>query len=113
LGALASNGGPTQTHALLSGSPAINAGTATGALTTDQRGVARPQGAAVDIGAVEFASLIVTNVNDAGAGSLRQAITDANANAGVNDSSFNLPAGPQTINLAGALPDITDSITIV
>ena len=51
LGALANNGGPTQTHALLPGSPAINAGDTT--LTTDQRGVARPQGAADDIGAVE------------------------------------------------------------
>jgi CSLREA domain-containing protein len=105
--------GATQTHLLLPGSPAINAGTSTGAPITDQRGVARPQGAAVDIGAVELASLVVTNTNDAGAGSLRQAIMDANASAGVNDISFNLPAGPQTINLAGVLPDITDSVTIV
>jgi hypothetical protein len=52
LGPLASNGGPTQTHALLPGSPAINAGTtANHAPTTDQRGVARD--AHPDIGAYE------------------------------------------------------------
>ena len=52
LGPLASNGGPTPTRALLAGSPAIDAGRTT--LTTDQRGVARPQGAADDIGAFEL-----------------------------------------------------------
>ena len=44
-------GGPTRTMALLPGSPAINAGTATGAPTADQRGLSRV--GAVDIGAVE------------------------------------------------------------
>ncbi|MGI8689692.1 MAG: choice-of-anchor Q domain-containing protein [Thermomicrobiales bacterium] len=53
LGSLANNGGPTQTHALLPGSPAIDAGGA--CLATDQRGVTRPQGAACDIGAFEYA----------------------------------------------------------
>ena len=53
LGALADNGGPTRTHALLTGSAAVNAGTSTDAPATDQRGVARPQGAGVDIGAFE------------------------------------------------------------
>jgi hypothetical protein len=38
LAALGNYGGPTQTMASLPGSPAINAGTATGAPTTDQRG---------------------------------------------------------------------------
>ena len=52
LGPLADNGGDTFTHALLPGSPAIDAGGAT-CLPTDQRGVARPQGAACDIGAYE------------------------------------------------------------
>src|SRR5262249_17655867 len=53
LGPLADNGGPTQTRALLAGSPAIDAaGACSGA---DQRGVTRPQGAACDIAAYEFA----------------------------------------------------------
>jgi hypothetical protein len=40
LGALADNGGPTKTHALLAGSPAIDKGKSD--LTTDQRGQHRP-----------------------------------------------------------------------
>jgi hypothetical protein len=54
LGSLTDNGGPTLTMALLPGSPAIDAGTALGAPATDQRGVPRPQGAGVDIGAFEY-----------------------------------------------------------
>ncbi|MCB1920105.1 MAG: DUF4214 domain-containing protein [Candidatus Competibacteraceae bacterium] len=60
IGPLADNGGPTQTHALVAGSPAINAGN--NALipigvTTDQRGAGFPRivGGTVDIGAVEGA----------------------------------------------------------
>jgi hypothetical protein len=53
LGPLQDNGGPTYTHALLPGSPAINAGTNEGAPSTDQRGVSRPQGPSTDIGAYE------------------------------------------------------------
>lgn len=45
-------GGTTQTHALLSGSPAINAGTSTGAPTADQRGANRV--GQTDIGAFEL-----------------------------------------------------------
>ncbi len=51
LGPLADNGGPTQTHALLAGSSALDTGDTTN--TTDQRGVTRPQGTADDIGAFE------------------------------------------------------------
>jgi hypothetical protein len=54
LGSLADNGGPTKTHALLEGSPAIDKGVAVAGITTDQRGVARPQGAAPDIGSFEL-----------------------------------------------------------
>jgi hypothetical protein len=52
LGDPGDNGGPTETMALLPGSPAIDAGTATGASPADQRGFARI--GAVDIGAYEF-----------------------------------------------------------
>jgi parallel beta-helix repeat protein len=53
LGPLANNGGLTLTCALLPGSPAIDAGVAIPGVTTDQRGVPRPQGHAPDIGAFE------------------------------------------------------------
>ena len=63
LGPLADNGGPTFTHALLAGSPAIDTGYAIGTevdpegnpihVATDQRGVTRPQGSGDDIGAFE------------------------------------------------------------
>ena len=53
LGSLTKNGGPTPTQLPLAGSPVIDAGASTGAPATDQRGVSRPQGAGVDIGAVE------------------------------------------------------------
>jgi beta-glucanase (GH16 family) len=53
LGALADNGGPTLTHALLAGSPAIDAANDAVCPATDQRAVARPQGPHCDIGAYE------------------------------------------------------------
>jgi hypothetical protein len=53
LGPLADNGGPTRTHALLLGSPAIDAASTPICPTTDQRGVLRPQGPACDIGSYE------------------------------------------------------------
>ena len=55
LGPLADNGGPTLTHALLAGSPAIDAGSNLAELTSDQRGegYVRVDGAAPDIGAFE------------------------------------------------------------
>jgi fibronectin-binding autotransporter adhesin len=55
LGPLANNGGTTFTHALLAGSPAIDAIPLTSCfLTTDGRGFIRPHGAACDIGAFEL-----------------------------------------------------------
>lgn len=51
LSALGSYGGQTPTHALLPGSPAINAGTTTGAPSADQRGISRVGN--VDIGSFE------------------------------------------------------------
>jgi hypothetical protein len=74
-------------------------------------------------------TFLVTNTNDSGAGSLRQAILDANANAGPADIAFdinasNVPADnvpapgfdpttrTWTINLVTALPAITNQVTI-
>jgi beta-glucanase (GH16 family) len=54
IGPLGDNGGPTPTHALLAGSPAIDAGEDAACPATDQRGVARPQGAHCDVGSFEL-----------------------------------------------------------
>ena len=56
LGPLADNGGPTQTRALLVGSPAINGALASTCPAADQRGVSRPQLGACDIGAFELSA---------------------------------------------------------
>jgi CSLREA domain-containing protein len=55
LGPLANNGGPTQTHALLAGSPALNSGDPafTPPPTTDQRGEPRVADVVIDKGAYE------------------------------------------------------------
>src|SRR5215213_4919214 len=55
----------------------------------------------------------VTNTNDSGAGSLRQAILDANATPGTQTIIFQiLGAGVHTISPASALPNITDRVVI-
>ncbi|MEO8325262.1 MAG: DUF4347 domain-containing protein, partial [Nitrospirota bacterium] len=62
LDVLADNGGPTRTHALLAGSPALNAGTPTGAPAVDQRGLTRD--ALPDIGAYEYKSSAFVSKNE-------------------------------------------------
>jgi len=55
LGPLQDNGGPTETHALLAGSPAIDGCTGGNCtVDTDQRGITRPQLIACDVGAYEY-----------------------------------------------------------
>ena len=55
LGSLQHHGGPTLTHGLLIGSPAVDRGQDLTSIeiTTDQRGVRRPDGSSYDIGAFE------------------------------------------------------------
>jgi hypothetical protein len=61
LGPLQDNGGPTKTHALLAGSPALNAGNPAQLGVADQRGVVRAGG--VNIGAYQAsASAFVVTV---------------------------------------------------
>ncbi|NEO87790.1 MAG: CHAT domain-containing protein [Spirulina sp. SIO3F2] len=55
LAPLANNGGPTQTHALQTGSPALDAGDNAFATATDQRGQARIANGTIDLGALEVA----------------------------------------------------------
>jgi hypothetical protein len=58
-------------------------------------------------------SVVVVNTNDSGAGSLRQAILNANANAGLDIITFNIAGtGPHTISVPSPLPTITDSVDI-
>lgn len=58
------------------------------------------------------ANFPVTVTNDAGAGSLRQAILNANALAGADTITFNLGSGSGTILPATPLPLISDPVTI-
>ncbi|WP_445241791.1 Calx-beta domain-containing protein [Microcoleus vaginatus] len=61
---------------------------------------------------------VVVNSNDSltdyslAEGSFRQALLNANAFAGNDTITFNLPAEPQTINLTGVLPEISGDVTI-
>jgi len=55
----------------------------------------------------------VTNTNDSGAGSLHQAMLDANVHIGADTISFNVPgSGVHTIAIATDLPTITDPVVI-
>jgi hypothetical protein len=87
LGPLQYNGGPTQTHALLAGSPAINTGAQTGCtadvagltpLTIDQRGAPRPYpaGGRCDIGAFEKGPSITLDIDGSGSATKYDALTD-------------------------------------
>lgn len=58
------------------------------------------------------ATFTVTNTNDSGAGSLRQAVLDANAAAGADEIRFSLPAAVQTITLRTGEITFTDSVTV-
>ncbi|MEA2736661.1 MAG: hypothetical protein QOE14_3112 [Humisphaera sp.] len=59
-----------------------------------------------------LSTYMVTSVNDAGAGSLRQAILDANAHAGADTVKFAIGSGAKTINLAKGLPVLGDQLTL-
>ena len=62
LGALADNGGTTPTLLPQATSPAIDAADCVG-ISPDQRGVARPQGARCDIGAVEVLAAVAPSAD--------------------------------------------------
>ena len=119
------NGGPTQTIALLPGSPALNMGSSVEA--NDQRGApfVRSAGGGVDVGAYERQtltglSLVVDTAIDendgdytAGDLSLREAIGLANGSIGADTITFNsLFDSARTINLVRQLPTIVEALTI-
>ncbi len=77
LGALADNGGFGKTHALLVGSPAINAGNFTGAPTVDGRGMTSTDGR-LDIGAYQTSAFVLNRLywTDEGNGKIRSSALD-------------------------------------
>ena len=129
LGSLQDNGGPTKTHALLAGSPAINAGefglqsSQAGIPEFDQRGTGfdRVVGISIDLGAVEkqdeaLQTVIVdtlesTNDGDFSEGdrSLREALLVV-ADGGT--ITFDASLFGQTITLGGNHLTIDQSVTI-
>ena len=59
------------------------------------------------------ATFVVTNTSDAGSGSLRQAIIDANAAATADTIAFAIPgSGPHTITLTSVLPPLSGRLVI-
>lgn len=100
---LASNGGPTKTHALVIGSPAIDAvGSGCPPPNTDQRGTSRPQGRACDVGAFE-APFVPT----AAAGSLQfsaaaVSVNEGGANATITITRTGGSNGAVTVNYTTA-----------
>jgi len=115
LGPLQDNGGPTLTHALLMGSPAIDQGSSAG-LGIDQRGEPRSFDVPLignaldgsDIGAVEFTSahpwlnpVLVGSVNDGGSASgvamAGHLVYLANGSDGLRVYDISDPANPRTV----------------
>src|SRR5580765_798716 len=110
LGPLQDNGGPTLTHLLLPGSPAINAGNPgfTPPPFFDQRGPGfdRVVNGRIDIGAIEvhLQGPVVTNANDSGPGSWRAALVNAQNGDTI---TFNIPVGKTKGRGAGVITTIT------
>ena len=111
LNSLANNGGPTQTISFAANSPLRNAGSNLGGLVTDQRGAGFPRviDGTPDIGAFEFPVITVKNLNDSGAGSLRQAILDSNATTSLTETIVFQSGLTGTINLGSQL-SISDDL---
>ncbi len=105
LGSLTNNGGPTQTHTLLPGSPAIDAATPLAGISTDQRGTARPQGAApgpatLRGSAVHTAHAIrLTDEDLGGTGAVVFDGVPAGPFLSGFTATFNLAMGPHNTNL--------------
>ena len=96
LGPLQSNGGPLPTMALLAGSPAIDAGSNISCPAEDERGVARPQGAACDIGAYESAPPVLGGVSVPSVGTTTAAFTAMVADPDVQAGAVFFQIGTST-----------------
>ncbi len=103
-------------------SPLINSGSNTppgGLPTTDHDGGLRQIGTLVDRGAFEtsvndITTFTVTNANNTGSGSLRQAITDANQSSDASEIEFDISGNcPRVIGLTSTLPAVTTPTRIL
>src|SRR5262249_40422888 len=121
LGPLADNSGPTQTMALLPGSPALDAGAKAlvpAGVTPDQRGALRIKDVAVDIGAFEAGPSVITVTTLADSnepGTLRSAINYVDNIDPQGGVVITFAAGLEgTLALTqGMLPAITGNLAIV
>ncbi len=96
LGPLQDNGGPTQTMALLAGSAAIDlVPTSDCLVTSDQRGVSRPQGPACDAGAYERAPASISGISGT-ADSAGSATVAASVNPNLRDTTVVVDYGKTT-----------------
>ena len=65
------------------------------------------------LASAQASTFTVINTSDSGAGSLRQAISDANGNSGADTIAFNIPgSGAHTISPLTPLPTVTGPVTI-
>jgi hypothetical protein len=121
LGPLQDNGGPTFTHALLHGSPAIDAANNSGAPATDQRGAPRPQGTTCDIGAYELtqaSAATATGTGTASFSTLNGYITGLTA---LNESALtcqpredlDFPHGLFSFTVNGITPGSSATVVII
>ena len=132
---LQNNGGPTQTIALVTGSPAIDAGSASipgvTVPATDQRGALRGPaglnaGTTIDIGAYEASSsyLVTSTADTTDVGTLRAAVGWANVSTNANPANVASPAPntvifdtagtfatPQTITLTQGTLELSNTAT--
>jgi uncharacterized repeat protein (TIGR01451 family) len=110
LGTLAANGGPTLTEAISNASPAVDAGG--GCPATDQRGIARPQGTACDIGAfeAEAADLSLTDAASATkvavGTTVTYTLTATNLGPSTGHATTVSDALPATLRLVSAQPSV-------
>ena len=114
----------SSSYAIQGVSPAVNSGNIGDSilLSEDINGGPRIVGSAPDRGAYEttvqdnnllFVTTTADLVSPVPAGSLRAAILASNADSALNTIRFDIAGGcPRIINLAGLLPNITDSVVI-
>ena len=115
---LGNYGGSTQTHALVPGSPAVDAGdnaNIPGGITTDQRGAGRNFNTGVDIGAFESQGFVLqavgtpqsTTVNTAFANPLTVQLADAFANTAIPFAGISVTFAAPNIGASGTATNPT------